>query len=108
MPAIVAYHALGNAGGARGIEDIQRIRGQHGNTIGWLRPSHDIVPIMIPTWDQCRGFLFPLQDYAGIRVVAGYLDGAVEQRLVGNYAARLDPAGGREDHLRPAIINTGR
>jgi hypothetical protein len=46
-----------------------------------------------------------LQDEAGVGLVPPPCRWPVEQRLVGDDAAGLDAAGGRDDELRPGIVD---
>ncbi len=50
----------------------------------------------------------PLQDHAPLRLPARQVDGRVEQRLVRDDPARLDPAGAGDDHLGPGVVDPAR
>ena len=67
---------------------------------GRPRGGDRLGPVQVAAGRQRGVGLRPLQDEAALRLVAGELDRLVEQRLVGDDAARLDAAGGGEDHLR--------
>ena len=111
VAAVVAHHALGLAGGAGGIEDIERIgrreRRATGAAVLRLGQVHQLRPVMIAVGDHAGALLGALQDDAGVRLVAGELDGLVEQRLVGDDAARLDAAGGGENEFRFGVLDAG-
>ncbi len=112
MPAIVAHDALGNAGRARCVEDVERIGRQHGHAIGGF-PRLDgglaqVSPVVIAAFGQLARLLGPLQDDAGLGLDLGKPDRLVEQRLVGHDAAGLDAAACRKDQLWRGVIDTGR
>ncbi len=100
MAAIVSDHALGNAGGAGGIEDIERVGRQHRHAIGRPRGGGELVPIMVARLgmvapgDQLGPAHRPLQDHAMLGLGAGFGDRGVEQWLVGDDAIGLDAARG--------------
>src|SRR5207237_9281968 len=61
-------------------------------------------PVVIPARDEICFELRPLQDYAALRLVACQLDRIVEQGLVLDDAARLEPAACRKNELWLRII----
>ena len=64
--------------------------------------------IVVAALDEVAAPLRALQDEAGAELVAGTLDGGVEERLVGDDAPRLDAAGGGDDELRRGVVDAGR
>ena len=63
------------------------------------------VPGHIAAFDQLRHLLLALQDHAELGLVAGHVDGPVQERLVMHHPARLDPARGGDDRLGRAVID---
>ena len=102
VAAVVAHHALGPAGGARRVENVERIgrRDRHA-VVGRAGVNERVVahrrPVVVAALDQCRPRLRPLQDQARGRLVRGELNRLVEQRLVmrrrGRARARSSPTG---------------
>ena len=111
MAAIVADHALGHAGGAGGVENIQRIGGGDRRARRALAGGHRVGaqrrPIMVAAFDQVGLELRALQDDAGLRLMRGERDRLVEQRLVGHDAVDFDAAGRRQDQLRLGVVDAG-
>ena len=100
---------FGNAGGARGVEDIQRIGREHRHAIGGFLRCHrlgpQLGPVVVAPGDEFAGLLWPLQDDAGLGLDAGKGDRFVEQRLVLHDAAGLEPAARREDQFRLGVLD---
>ena len=107
MTTVVPHYALGDASGARGIQDIQWICGQNWYAVGWLRAVHDIVPVIISTCDQICHFHIALQNHARIRFVACHINGPVQQWLVWHHPAWFDAARGRDDDFGQGIVDAG-
>ena len=105
MPAIVADHALGRAGGSRGVEDVERVGREHGHAIGRRCGRDRLVPVAVAARHEAAGELRALQDEAGGGLVLGDRDRGVEQRLVGHHFGALDAARGRKNGLRRAIVD---
>ena len=113
MAAVVAHHALGPAGGARGVEDVERIGGGDRHAlVGRLRPHQRLLPqaapVMIAAVDHRRLGLRPLQYDAGVGLEARQIDRRVEQRLVVHDAAGLEPAAGGQDDFGLGVVDAGR
>ena len=108
MPAIVAHHALGLSGRARGVEDVERVGGLDGHAVVGLGRVHGLLPVDIPAIDHRGLFHRALQDDAVVRFVRGEIDGLVQQRLVGDDPARLDTAGGGDDGLGSGVVDAHR
>ena len=87
---------LGSARGAGGVEDVQRIGGGDGHAVDRLAVGDQLGPVVVPSFDELRLRLRPRQDDARARLVRRQLDGLVEQRLVGQHPAGLDPGRGRQ------------
>ena len=111
VAAIVAQHALGNAGRARGVEDVERIGSEHGHAFAGLGVVDRVLPhrapIVVAAGGELRLALRALQDQAGGRLVLGEFDRLVEHRLIGDHARGLDAAARRQDQLGLAIVDAG-
>ena len=105
MPGGGAHHALGRAGGARGIKDIGRMAALDRHALRRFHAVLKAVPGHIAALDQLRHLLLALQDHAELGLVAGHVDGPVQERLVMHHPARLDPARGGDDRLGRAVID---
>ena len=113
VAAIVAHHALGAAGRARGVEHIKRVgRLDRHAVIDRARVDQRIVahlgPVVVAAFDQLGFELRTLQDQTGVGLVGRERDRLVEQRLVGDDAAGLDAAARRQDRLRRGVVDAGR
>ena len=104
----VAHHPLGLAGGAGGIENIQRVVGVDRHTVNRRRRSHRRRPVEVPARHQRSLLHRPLQDDAGGGFVRRQPDRLVQQRLVGHHPARFHAAGGRHDHRRRRVVDAHR
>ena len=112
VAAIVAHHALGPAGGARRIENVERIGRRDRHAVERRAGVDQRViahrrPVAVAAFDQFCFRLRALQDQAGIGLVLGEIDRLVEQRLVGDDASGLEAAACREDDLRLGVVDTG-
>ena len=94
VTAVIAYNPLRFAGGAGGVENVKRIGGIYRHALGRRGVGHQLVPLIIPPGDQRSVLLGAFQDNTIVRLVFGELNGFVEQRLVGDYPAGFNPAGG--------------
>ena len=96
MPAIVAQNTLGLARGAGGVQDIERVGRQYGDTIRLraigLRALNRIHPVEIASGDHPGRAFGALQHQAGIGLVRREFDRPIQQRLVGHDPARFQPA----------------
>ena len=109
VPAIVADDALGLAGRARGVDDVERVGGgdRHAFDVA-LRIARlaDMLGIVeVAPRQQDADQLLALQDQALLRRILGQRDRLVEQRLVGDYAARLEAARRRYHQFWPGIVD---
>jgi hypothetical protein len=64
MCSVVADHAPGPAGGARGIRDVQRVGDPDGDAVAWLGSGHRLLPMQVTVGDQGCRCLRALQDDA--------------------------------------------
>ena len=101
----VADHALGLAGGARGVEDVEGVGGIDGHALDGRAAGGHLVPVEVASGPEGRLFLGPLKDHAPLRAVTGHLDRLVQERLVGHHAVHLDAARGGEDHSRAGVVD---
>ena len=108
MAAVVAHDALGLAGRARGVEDVERVGRGDRHAVGRLRAGERLVPVEIAAADQLGAGLRPGQDDAALGPVRGERDRAVQERLVGDHPAGLDAAGRRDHELGPGVVDPGR
>ena len=111
VAAIVAHHAFRDAGRAGGVEDVERIGGEHGHAFGGLgvvdRVLPGFAPVVVAAFDERRLALRALQDHAGRRLVLGELDRLVEQRLIRDDARALDAAARRQNDFRLGVVDAG-
>ncbi|MNE12306.1 hypothetical protein D3C80_1050960 [compost metagenome] len=105
IAAIFADDALGFAGGARGIHDVQRVAGIQLDRCHRLGADQGYLPVQVAAWLQLRLRLRPLQHQHIARLVPGQLQGAVDQRLVGNHLVEFQPAGCRQQQRGPGVID---
>ena len=56
VATVVANHALGLAGRAEGVEDVERIGCCHRNTVVGIGRGHCFIPIEIASSDKGAGF----------------------------------------------------
>src|SRR5207244_3974373 len=89
-------------------EDVERIRRLDRNAVGGLDSCERLVPLDVPRRAQLRLLYGALEDDAALRLRARELDRAVEERLVGDDARRLDPARGGDDDLRLRVLDPAR
>ena len=73
MAAVVAHHALGSPGGARCVEDIERVGGRDWDTVD-RAPRHNglvasLGPVEVAASNHCGLLLWTLQDEAGVGLV---------------------------------------
>ena len=108
VAAVVANHALGLAGGAGGVEDVEGIGGRDRHAVVRLGARHGLHPVDVASLDEVAWCGFALEDDAGARLVGGEIDGAVEQRLVVDHPTRLDTARCRDDRHRRRIVDAYR
>src|SRR5450755_3854649 len=92
VPAGVAHDSLCLTGRARRVQDVQRIGGIDGHASGRLGAGHGVGPRDVTVGMKLSLELRPLHDEAALGLVLDQLDRRVEQRLVGDQPARLDPA----------------
>ena len=108
MPAVVAHHAFRHAGGAGGVEDVQRVRGLQRHAIHRRgRRGHDL-PIEIAARRQLAAMHVTLQHHAVRRCMRRQRQCLIQQRLVRHHALHLDAAAGREHHRRLCVIDAHR
>src|SRR5207302_5665 len=105
VPAVVAHDALGAAGGAAGVEDVEGVLRLDGDAGGGLRALQGLVPGQVAARIELGGKLRSLQDHAAVRLVAGELERLVDHRLVGDGAARLQAAAGADQQLGPRVVD---
>jgi hypothetical protein len=68
-------------------------------------PYWKLVPGDVAALDQLGHLLLALEDHAEVGLVVGHVDGGIEKGLVVHDAVRFDPAGGRDDRLRRAVVD---
>ena len=105
MTAVVADDAFGFAGGARGVEDVERIGGGDRDAGMRLRSSDGVGPIEIATWKELGVVHGPLKDDAFLWFVLRDADGFVEERLVGEDAFAFYATGSGDDHFGAGIVD---
>ena len=102
-PPLSRTTPLGPARGSGGVQNIQRIGGQHGHAISRCGGCLGRQQIVVAARFQGSNRLLSLQNEAGIGLVRRQFDRVIQQRFVLDHPARFQPAGGRHDHLRPGI-----
>jgi hypothetical protein len=83
VAAIVAHDALGLAGRARRVEDVERVGGLHRHARRGLRRRERLAQSRSRPATIVAALRALQQDHAGPRLVLRLLDRLVEQRLVG-------------------------
>ena len=111
VAAIVAHHALGLPGRAGGVEDVERVGGGDGNArhLAALRQFrlHRGAHVDVAALHQIGGKLLALEDEAAVGLVGRLVDGAADERHVGDGAVGLDAARRRDDRLRRGVVDAG-
>ena len=111
VAAIVAHDALGLAGRAGGVDDVERVGGgdRHAFDVapGIARRTDMLGIVEVAAGQQIADQLLALQDQAFVRRAFRQRDRLVEQRLVGDDAAGLEAAGRRDHHLRLRVVDAG-
>ena len=108
VAAVVAHDALGLAGGARGIENVQRVGRSDRDAFDRRCAGRGFIPVEI-TARRHRGLgLRARQHDALLGLVRGVRDRAVQQRLVRDHPARLDAAGRRDQKLGRGVVDARR
>ncbi len=77
-----------------------------GQAVRRLHAILESVPVNVAALYQLCNFLLTLKNHTEVGFVRGLLNRAVDQRFVVHHAARLDPAGGGDDRLGRAIVDT--
>ncbi len=73
-----------------------------------MASARALRPIVIAAGHEVGLQLGALEDQAGFGLCAREVDRFIEQRLIGDDAARLDAAARRQDHLGLGIVEAGR
>ena len=105
MAAILPHHALGGAGGARRVENIERMGRIDRHTLDRLRLCQRVRPVEVAPLLHRRDRLGPLQQDDALDPVGRHLQRLVHQHLVGNDLAALDPAGCRHQQGWRRIVD---
>ena len=112
IAADVAHDALRHAGGAGGIENIERIgRGEIGAGRALSRRLRGVDqrrPVVVARLVHARLDLRALEDDAGSRLAGREADGEIEQRLVFDDTAGLDAAARGQDDFRLGVVDARR
>ena len=108
MAAVVAHDALRFAGGAGGVEDVERIPRIHRHDVSRFAALLPRRPVEIAPGYERRIALRSLHDDRVVRFVLRDLDGLVQERLVGDDGLELDAAGGGQDDLRRRVVDAYR
>ena len=69
VTTVIPDNAFGLAGGARGVEHIQRISGVHWYRIDWRGIRHHVHPVMVPAGGHLAAVPIALNDDAGARLM---------------------------------------
>ena len=106
MPAGVAHHALGAAGGAGGVEDVERVGGGDGDRVHRFRGGDQFLPVEIAR-AQFGGRGLALEHHDVLGLVGGGLQRLVDDLLVVDDPGRFDAAGRRDDRLGAGVVDPG-
>ena len=105
VAAVVAHDAFRDAGRSRRIEDVERIGRLDGHALDGGGARHEIAPLEVAALHERRRRLRALQDHTALGLVAREVDRPVEQRLVRDDPAGLDPARRGDDQLGSCIVD---
>ena len=105
MAAILPHHALGRAGRARRIENIERMGRLDGHAIDRLRLRQRVGPVKVAPLLHRRDGLGPLQQDDALDPVGRHLQRLVHQGLVRDDLATFDPARCRHQQGGRRIID---
>ena len=108
VAAIVADHPFGFAGGAGGIEHVERVGGEHGGAVHRAGGGDGYLPVQVATRLQVGVGLGALVDHAALGFMSGLLDGRVYQRFVFNDLVHFYAAGRRHNDPGFGIVDTHR
>jgi hypothetical protein len=108
VAAGVAHHAFRIAGGARCVEDVERIGRLHRHAAVRRGALDGLHPIEIATGDHRRLALRALQQDYPRHLVRRHLDRLVEQRLVLDDPVWFDTARRCQHELRIAVVDAAR
>ena len=106
MTAVIPHDALGHAGGAGGVKNVQGVGGGHRHAVGRLRVFDNGLPFHIPLFGQFRLNEIALEYDTLFRLVTGLLDGRIDHRFIGQGLFALDGAGGDNNSLGLGMIDT--
>src|SRR4029453_17105574 len=67
VAAVIAHDALGISGGARGVDDVERIGGEEWNAVHRRRARRKLGPVVVPSWYERRLTLGALEHDAALR-----------------------------------------
>ena len=108
VATVVAHHALGDAGGAGGVEDVEGVGGGDRDAGLGLGAGYGRLPVDVAAFDHGPGFLGAAQDDAVVGLVLGHVDGLVEEGLVVHHPAGLDAAGAGDHDLGLGVVDASR
>ncbi len=108
MAAVVPHHALGRAGGARGVEDVEGVgccdvHGCRGG--GLIHTPVPVEPARVP--GSCLHKAFPVLDNDRRLPCAGEFERFGNRGQILHPARGLNPAGRRDDRGRAGILDAG-
>ena len=105
MSAVVAQDALGFAGRAGCVQDVEGVGGVNGHGVGRGARGLPLDPVEVPPGSEFGGRLRALQDHAVVRLVGRERERFLQERLVRNHAVELDAAGRGEHELRRRVVD---
>ena len=108
MSAVVADDALWLAGGAGGVQHVQRVGRGDRHRVDGLRIGHQLAPVVVAARERLARALLALQDHARGRCVFGDVECGVEHRLVVDGSGRLDATRRRHDDGRLRVVDARR
>ena len=110
MAPVVTDDALGQAGGAGGVEDVERVGGGDRHGVGRGDIDDDVVPVA-PRGSRglgkrfVRELIVPRGHDDRTRGVLGQLERLGDHREVRHLAGRLDAAMAGDDDLGPGVVD---
>ncbi|MNO96543.1 hypothetical protein D3C76_882170 [compost metagenome] len=105
IAAVFPDDALGFAGGAGGVHDVQRVGGGQLHRRHRAGRGHGFEPVQVAAFDQRRPGLRTLQHQHLARLVLGQLQGTIHQRFVLDDPVELQPARGGQQQRGPGIVD---
>ena len=106
MAAVVAYNALRLASGAGGVQDVQRVRALHRDTVSGFGICQQPVPVKIAPVFK-RGLQdIPLIDNHPLHLMLGFVQCRIDNLHIVDHPVDFLARAGGKDELGLGVINT--